>query len=307
MYCRLWVASCTSCVSLVSHLGRALWPFRMEISLSLITQNTRRLYLRVLLIRLIFSSVIQNLHKLIRYLLTPGAAERPDVFQAAHLAFQLKSKKSPIQNLHHLPSPTFSTLSTTAGQTQPPAVDTKPATLQPNTPNKAPSAAPHSPAHTNPPTQFGTPSVVPLETTTSVNPRSRPKGTSALKGPLPLPFQANSLSGKKGSDPPKLEAPPVKAAVLPVSNPFPVSDHAPQPNGPTYSSSNPFTSDAFQDPGPTSLSCSSGAPGGPNPPSGPASLCSFPSEPGESSSTAPFSQGHRRIVSETQAFQRYHY
>eukprot|EP00092_Neocalanus_flemingeri_P021728 GFUD01023571.1.p1 GENE.GFUD01023571.1~~GFUD01023571.1.p1 ORF type:complete len:636 (+),score=131.91 GFUD01023571.1:37-1944(+) len=250
------------------------------------------------------SKYSENLHKLIRYLLTPGAPERPDIFQAAHLAFQLKSKKSPIQNLHHLPLPLFSTLSTAAGQTQPPALDPKPAALQPHTPNKVPLAAPHSPAHVNPPPQFGTPAVVPVETTTSVNPRSRPKGTSALKGPLPLPFQASSLSGKKGSDPPKLEVPPVKAAVLPVSNPFPVSDQAPQPNGPTYTSSNPFTSDVFQDPGPTSLSSSSGAPGGPNPPSGPSSLCSFPSGPesGESSAIASFSQGHRRIVSDTQAF-----
>jgi len=251
------------------------------------------------------SKYSENLHKLIRYLLTPGAPERPDIFQAAYLAFQLKSKKSPVQNLHHLPLPVFSTLSTTSVAAVPPAVETKPAsTLQPSTPSKVPPA-PHSPAHTNPPTQFGTPSVIPVETTTSVAPRSRPKG--ALKGTLPLPFQANSLSGKKGVEPPKLEAPPVKAAVLPVTNPFPVTDLSSQPNGPTYSSSNPFTSDVFQDPGPTSLSCpgGGGGPGGPNPPSGPASLCSFPTgaESGESSGVAPFSQGHRRGVSDTQTFQ----
>jgi len=254
------------------------------------------------------SKYSENLHKLIRYLLTPAAPDRPDIFQAAHLAFQLKSKKSPIQNLHHLPLPTFSTLSTTSGQAKAPVVETKAATLQPNTPNKVPIAAPHSPAHANPPTQFGNSSVVPVETTTSVNPRSRPKGTSALKGPLPLPFQANSLSGKKGSEPPKLEAPPpVKPAPVPNnSNPFPVSDQPSQVNGPSYSSSNPFTSDAFQDTGPASLTCSSGAPSGPSPPSGPSSLCSFPSgqEAGDSSSIAPFAHGHRRIVSDTQAFQR---
>jgi len=246
------------------------------------------------------SKYSENLHKLIRYLLTPGAPERPDVFQAAYLAFQLKSKKSPIQNLHHLPLPVFSTLSTTLGQTKPKAVETKPATLQPNTPSKVPPAAPHSPAHANPPAPFGTPSVIPVETTTSVAPRSRPKGTSAMKGPLPLPFQVNSLSGKKGAEPPKIEAPPVKA-VAPVTNPFPVTDLSSQPNGPAYSSSNPFTSDVFQDPGPTSLSCPTGAQGGPNPPSGPASLCSFPSgtEPGDSSAVAPFSQGHRRHLSDT--------
>jgi len=242
------------------------------------------------------SKYSENLHKLIRYLLTPGAPERPDIFQAAYLAFQLKSKKSPIQNLHHLPLPVFSTLSSVLGQVVAPApVGEAPALQPPHTPSKAPPAAPHSPAHAAPAPQFAPPAVLPVETTTSVAPRSRPKGTSALKGPLPLPFQVNSLSGKKGAEPPKLEAPPLKAGVAP--SPFPAPDLSAQPNGPTYTSSNPFTSDVFQDSGPASLS---GPTGGPNPPSGPASLCSFPTEadPGEAAST-PFSQGHRRHLSDT--------
>jgi len=244
------------------------------------------------------SKYSENLHKLIRYLLTPGAPERPDIFQAAYLAFQLKSKKSPIQNLHHLPLPVFSTLSITLGKPQPAPVETKSASLQPQTPSKAAPAPPHSPAHSNPPTQFGTPSTMPVETTTSVAPRSRPKGTSALKGPLPLPFQVNSLSGKKGAEPPKLEAPPVKATQAAVApNPFPAPELSSQPSGPAYTNSNPFTSDVFQDPGPASLSA---VPAGPNNTSGPASLCSFPSEPEPGDATAtPFSQGHRRHLSDT--------
>jgi len=254
------------------------------------------------------SKYSENLHKLVRYLLTPGAPERPDVFQAAHLAFQLKSKKSPIQNLHHLPLPSFSTLSVSSAVAKPPVGDSKTAALHPPTPSKIPQpgAAPHSPAHTIPPTQFGTPAVGVTETTTSVNPRSRPKGTSALKGPLPLPIQVSSLSGKKGCDPPKIEVPLVKPIPVQSStNPFPVSDKpAPQPNGSTYSSSNPFSSDVFQDSGHGPSSLSSVPP--PNPPSGPASLCSFPSMPGPETAEpagGSFAHGHRRIVSDTGAFQ----
>jgi len=246
------------------------------------------------------SKYSENLHKLIRYLLTPGAPERPDIFQAGYLAFQLKSKKSPIQNLHHLPLPVFSTLSITLGKPQTAHEETKGGTLQPQTPSKVPPAPPHSPAHANPPTQFGTSTVMPVETTTSVAPRSRPKGTSALKGPLPLPFQVNSLSGKKGAEHPKLEAPPVKVGAgvaAPPPNPFPTPDLSSQPNGPAYSSNNPFTSDVFQDHGPPSLAAHTS---GPNPPSGPASLCSFPSESESGETAAPsFSQGHRRHLSDT--------
>jgi len=249
------------------------------------------------------SKYSENLHKLIRYLLTPVASERPDISQAAHLAFQLKSKKSPIQNLHNLPLQDFKNLSTSNIKKTESHEEQKIPTLHSKTPTKLPpSINQQSPAHTIPPPQFGTPTNVPVETTTSVNPRSRPKGTSSLKGPLPLPLQANTLSGKKGLDPPKIEAPPVKAP--PSSNPFPVSDlSSHQANGQTFNT-NPFTSDVFQNSGPTSLSCntSGSAAEGLNPPSGPSSLCSFPTESGDAS-TSSFSQGHRRIVSDTQTFQ----
>merc|ERR1719273_3064274 len=45
----------------------------------------------------------QDIHKLIRYMLTPSADERPDIFQVASLAFKLRgAKKCPVQNLHQL-------------------------------------------------------------------------------------------------------------------------------------------------------------------------------------------------------------
>ena len=246
------------------------------------------------------------MHKLIRYLLTPSSADRPDIFQAAYLAFQLKAKKCPIQNLHHLPLPVFSTLSTSLEKTQKSSNDQKLPVQQPNTPIKVPSTSLNSTSNSNPPPQFGTPAA-PIETTTSVNPRSRPKGTSASKGPLPLPLQVSSLSGKKRAELAKPEAPTVKATLTDAqgSNPFPVPDIT-QPSAPAFNTGNPFTSDVFQDPGPASISCQSNVQCGPNPPSGPSSLCSFPqgSEFSESASSS-FSHGHRRIVSDTQTFQGY--
>ena len=41
--------------------------------------------------------LFQNVHKLIRYLLTPSVSDRPDIYQTSELAFSLRNKKSPIQ------------------------------------------------------------------------------------------------------------------------------------------------------------------------------------------------------------------
>merc|ERR1719273_1667265 len=57
------------------------------------------------------SKFSQDIHKLIRYMLTPSADERPDIFQVASLAFKLRgAKKCPVQNLHQLSVPSFSSL-----------------------------------------------------------------------------------------------------------------------------------------------------------------------------------------------------
>ena len=103
---------------------------------------------------------LQNMHKLIRYLLTPSVSERPDIYQASQLAFSLKNKKSPIQNLHQLSVPQWAELGVS---------------LSPVKPSASPSAS-QSPGQAQ-----GTPGKVtqqppPMETVTSVNPRSRPKG-----------------------------------------------------------------------------------------------------------------------------------
>lgn len=46
-----------------------------------------------------------NLKKLVRYLLTPNATERPDIYQVSKLTCTLAGRKSPLQNLHNVPVP----------------------------------------------------------------------------------------------------------------------------------------------------------------------------------------------------------
>jgi len=198
------------------------------------------------------SKYSENLHKLVRYLLTPCLTARPDIYQASHLAFQLRGRPSPVQNLHHLPVPQFSALAAGTGPT-PPALPA---------PAPAPAPAPSSPVPPAPqPAAFGSPGP------TTVAPRSRPKGTSAVKGALPLPPLAAALSGKKGLEAGRSADPPSR----PV---------------PAFQPGNPFSGG---DPGPASLACPAPAPAAP--PSGPASLSSLPS--GEPC-------GHRRAGSDGQ-------
>ena len=127
---------------------------------------------------------MQNLHKLIRYLLTPSVPERPDIYQASYLAFQLKSKKTPIQNLHHLPCPDWADLS----------LKLSPASASKKPPGAA-SSSTSAPAPAPTSSVLSSPRAGPVETVTSVQPRSRPKGAAGVKT-LPLPLQVTSLSGK---------------------------------------------------------------------------------------------------------------
>ena len=119
------------------------------------------------------------MHKLIRYLLTPSVSERPDIYQASQLAFSLKTKKSPIQNLHQLSAPQWAELGVSLGPVK----------------SSSSPAASHSPAQaqTTPGKLAQQP---PMETVTSVNPRSRPKGEylrdyCQAQGPLSRPLLVN--------------------------------------------------------------------------------------------------------------------
>jgi len=212
------------------------------------------------------SKYSENLHKLIRYLLTPNADERPDVYQAASLAFQLRSpesRKCPIQNLHNLPVPAFSSLSITGSPSpQSPKPKQAPGSSSSSTPSTSQgTAAASSPQALTPVKGVGAgaktaaPSLTltPGETTTSVAPRSRPKagGNNSLKGPIPLPKQ---LSGKKGTcqESMKVEVPPPKSAS--VTNPFSQTAPMSEAKATNFPANlNPFSSNVFVPEGPSSL------------------------------------------------------
>jgi len=260
------------------------------------------------------SKYSQDLHRLIRYLLTPSPEERPDIYQAAALGFQISGKKKcPVQNLHHQEIPSLSSLSL---ECTPPkykpkdSSDKKPAQNVTLTPGKQ-QAVTMSP--------FSSPSI-PLDTKTSVNPRSRPKG----KGALPLPLQpSNGVRDEPTTaipPPATVLPPPGGAAVLPspakvaatksnshsggvVKQPAafqhpPPSSSVQQKVGAVESqhhqseqplSLNPFINDTFQD---VQVS-------------GPMSLCNFPSDSSNKVSdrnSAPLG-GHRRNASDSQPFQ----
>jgi len=163
------------------------------------------------------SKYSENIHKLIRYLLTPSVSERPDIYQASQLAFSLRNKKSPIQNLHHLVVPAWAELG--AG---------------PIKPSPAPAST-QSPGHGQALATPGKLAQAPVETVTSVNPRSRPKG--AGKHALPLPLQVTSLSGKQthAGPEPSLQFPSAASR---------------DPGGPASAGTNPFH---CSDSGPVSL------------------------------------------------------
>ena len=99
-------------------------------------------------------------------------------------------------------------------------------------------------------------------------------GAGNLKHGLPLPLQVTSLSGKQTTSGDQAAVPNVPTV---SSNPFPVKEAQ---NGAAFSSNNPFVSDTFRDSG-----------------SGPVSL-----DPRQDASQ--FTQGHRRIVSDSQTYQR---
>jgi len=214
------------------------------------------------------SKYSENLHKLIRYLLTPSLTDRPDIYQASNLAFSLKNKKTPIQNLHQLSVPDWSELNTKLSTTSSSQSDTVKS-------SSSAAPAPSSPNHVATAATFGTPSrAAPVDTVTSVNPRSRPKGAGNLKHGLPLPLQVTSLSGKQTAPGEQNANPPAVPAVS--SNPFPVKEAQ---NGAAFSSSNPFVSDTFRESGQNFVSL----------------------DPRQDVSQ--FTQGHRRIVSDSQTYQ----
>ncbi|XP_067125876.1 AP2-associated protein kinase 1-like isoform X2 [Centruroides vittatus] len=122
-----------------------------------------------------------KLHCLIRYMLEPDPALRPDIFQVSYVAFKLMNRNCPIKNVNNTPTPDLNKL---------------PVPLSENESKKSIS------------TQQRLQTSTPILEGTSVAPRQRPKGHQVLPavGSLPLLPQANLLNPSNSSISPSQQA-----------------------------------------------------------------------------------------------------
>jgi len=218
------------------------------------------------------SKYSENLHKLIRYLLTPNPETRPDIYQASYLTFKLKnpSEKCPVQNLNKAKKPIFDDISL---EIQPEvdksvssplsATVTVPPTKNDKNPESAQSITSTQGLAAKPTQQFPVHSGsnkmainVPLvgNSSTSVAPRQRPRGTASAAGnSIVAGNVATAVSGKTTVPLPPLPSPSQpKADLSRVSNnPF-VATFKEQPQPPQLGgdlTKNPFCSSFIPPPG----------------------------------------------------------
>ena len=136
-----------------------------------------------------------NLHKLIRYMLTPSPDIRPDIFQVACLAFNLAGKKNPVQNLNKVSEPSFDNISSVAD-------GTKLENISKSAENPGKSAVLSPDSYTTQTAAHGGQAVLSLDSgtkfvetdpgTTSVAPRERPRrpgnpGKTGILPAIPIP------------------------------------------------------------------------------------------------------------------------
>jgi len=207
------------------------------------------------------SSYSEDMHNLIRYILTVDADTRPDIFQVSHLSHNLAKKKCDIQNLHNVPLLTLDDLRSrlkkspsSENATAPSNSSRKEADL-----NRTPVMSPQQP-QSLPPSTGGN---------TSVAPRQRPRGSkpAAAKSILPLPPASPSTNNTGEAPttkqivqhPPSVTASPGAAPAAQEKNPFKANFvPAPSETGPAESlppqTTNPFRSSAGtnSNPGPSS-------------------------------------------------------
>ncbi|XP_055371917.1 AP2-associated protein kinase 1 isoform X2 [Condylostylus longicornis] len=107
------------------------------------------------------SKYSKGMHQLIKYMLEPDMDKRPNIFQVCEIAFKLNGKDNPVQNLHKSPSPILEQLPVPPFESE----------------LKRLTASSTKPKPQNTPI---------LESGTSVAPRQRPKGSSAIVGQHPL-------------------------------------------------------------------------------------------------------------------------
>ncbi|XP_054745153.1 AP2-associated protein kinase 1-like isoform X3 [Anastrepha obliqua] len=111
------------------------------------------------------SKYSKGMHQLIKYMLEPDMEKRPNIWQVCEVAFRLAGKDNPVQNLHKSPTPNYDLLVVPPFESE----------------AKRISAAAASASKTPKPQ-----SVPIVESGTSVAPRQRPKGSSAVHGQNPL-------------------------------------------------------------------------------------------------------------------------
>ncbi|XP_019844765.2 uncharacterized protein LOC105223106, partial [Bactrocera dorsalis] len=109
------------------------------------------------------SKYSKGMHQLIKYMLEPDMDKRPNIWQVCEVVFRLAGKENPVQNLHKSPPPNFEQLVI-------PPFESEAKRLSAVAASKTPK-----------------PQSVPIvESGTSVAPRQRPKGSTAVHGPNPL-------------------------------------------------------------------------------------------------------------------------
>ncbi|XP_020798929.1 uncharacterized protein LOC110176822 isoform X1 [Drosophila serrata] len=104
------------------------------------------------------SKYSKGMHQLIKYMLDTDMERRPNIWQVCEVAFRLSGKDNPVQNLHKTPTPNFDLLLVPPFESE----------------AKRISAAASKAAKSQ--------NVSVVEAGTSVAPRSRPKGSSAVHG-----------------------------------------------------------------------------------------------------------------------------
>ena len=191
----------------------------------------------------------KNLHKLIRYLLTPSPDLRPDIFQVAFLAFKLAGKKNTVQNLNKVPEPNFDNIlldtTHTEGEKDPKStVSVESSAVQPSSSGRSTNSVGACGSSADQALVPGTQGALTpvLSGSTSVAPRQRPRGTgvgaSGRSGALPsLPAAALIGALPAHSKPTAatsniVEGTPVAAATAAIDN-F-------QPRPQAHLSTNPF-------------------------------------------------------------------
>ncbi|XP_037886320.1 AP2-associated protein kinase 1 isoform X3 [Glossina fuscipes] len=134
------------------------------------------------------SKYSKGMHQLIKFMLEPDMEKRPNIWQVAEVAFHLNNKENPVQNLHKSSPVNLDQLVVPPFEAEAKRI------------SSAAAAA----------IKAAKPQTVNIESGTSVAPRQRPKGSSAVHGPNPLglglppsPSPRNNITSPQPQVPPQ--------------------------------------------------------------------------------------------------------